>query len=56
MPETDTFFDEFTDFVAAAARGAADAPVPVAHARQVIEVLEATERSSESGREVVLAG
>lgn len=54
VEETDAMADEFDDFVGAVERGELDTPIPVAHGRQVIEVFEATERSSELRREVEL--
>ena len=54
VEEVDPLQEEFADFVQAVQRGDADAPIPMAHGRQVIEVFEATERSSTLGREVTL--
>ncbi len=54
VKEVDPLQEEFTDFVRAIERGDSDAPIPMAHGRQVIEVFEATERSSKLGREVAL--
>ncbi len=51
---TNSLVDEFQAFVDALARGDADTPVPQMHGRNVMEVLEASEQSSESGREVLL--
>jgi predicted dehydrogenase len=44
---------QFNDFVQAVLRGDSDAPTPVAHGRKVLKVLEATEESHRTGREVV---
>ncbi len=51
---TDSLADEFADFVQAIEHGDEDTPIPQAHGRQVIQVLEATEESARTGREVVL--
>ena len=51
---TDSLADEFTEFVAAIERGDDDTPIPQAHGRLVMQVLEATEESARTGREVVL--
>jgi len=56
VEEIDPLQEEFADFVRAIERGDSDAPVPMTHGRQVIEVFEATERSSKLGREVTLGG
>ncbi len=49
-----SLLDEFQAFVDAIARGDADTPVPQMHGRNVMEVLEAAEKSSELGREVII--
>ncbi len=54
VPTNNSLLDEFQAFVDALARGDADTPIPQMHGRNVMEVLEATEKSSETGREVVL--
>jgi predicted dehydrogenase len=51
---TDSLVDEFKDFVKAIETKAKQPPIPMSHGRQVIEVLEATEESSRTGREVIL--
>ena len=51
---TDSLTDEFSEFVAAIGRGDDDTPIPQAHGRLVMQVLEATEESAGTGREVVL--
>jgi predicted dehydrogenase len=51
---TSSLADEFGDFVAAIERGDDDTPIPQEHGRLVIQVLEATEESARSGREVVI--
>ena len=55
VESTDSLEDEFADFVEAIERGDEDTPIPQAHGRQVIQVLEATEESARTGREVVLS-
>ncbi len=50
---TDSIADEFADFVAAIERGDHDTPIPQEHGRLVIQLLEATEESARTGREVV---
>jgi predicted dehydrogenase len=54
VPETDSMADEFADFIASLERGDADTPIPQEHGLKVLEVLDATEESSRTGREVVL--
>ncbi|MEX0762816.1 MAG: Gfo/Idh/MocA family oxidoreductase [Dehalococcoidia bacterium] len=54
VEERNSFLDEFSDFVAAIARGDEDTPIPQMHGRNVMEVLEATETSAQTGHEVVL--
>jgi predicted dehydrogenase len=54
VDETNQLLDEFSDFVAAIERGDTDTPIPQEHGIRVLEVLEATEESSKTGREVVL--
>jgi predicted dehydrogenase len=54
VDETDSMADEFSDFIAALERGDEDTPIPQEHGLRVLEVLEATEESSRTGREVVL--
>ena len=54
MEEIDSQVVQFNDFVQAVKRGDSDAPTPVAHGRRVLRVLEATEESHRTGREVVI--
>jgi predicted dehydrogenase len=54
VDETNQLLDEFSDFVAAIERGDKDTPIPQEHGIRVLEVLEATEESSRTGREVIL--
>lgn len=51
---TDSLADEFSEFVRSIERGDEDTPIPQAHGRLVMQVLEATEESARTGREVVL--
>jgi len=51
---TDSLHDEVTDFAKAIESGSKTPPIRMEHGRQVIEVLEASEESSRTGREVVL--
>jgi predicted dehydrogenase len=55
ISKTDSLVDEFKDFAKAIESGARQPPIQMAHGRQVIEVLEATEESSRTGREVILS-
>ena len=50
--DSDALFDEFSDFVSALKRGDKDTPIPQRHGQQVLEILEATEKSAETGREI----
>ena len=54
VEKTNSLADEFGDFAAAIERGDEDTPIPQAHGRRVMQVLEATEESARTGREVVL--
>ncbi len=53
-PERDSLLDEFTEFVASLERDDEDTPIPQRHGLNVLKVLEATEESTRTGREVVL--
>jgi predicted dehydrogenase len=44
---------QFNDFVQAVRRGDSDSPTPMAHGRKVLKVLESTEESHRTGKEVV---
>jgi predicted dehydrogenase len=46
---------QFNDFVQAVIRGDSDSPTPMTHGRKVLKVLEATEESHRTGREVVIS-
>ena len=50
----DSLHHEFTDFIQALDRGDSDTPIPMEHGRHVLQVLEATEESNRTGREVIL--
>ena len=52
VKETDSFLDEFTEFVEAIERGDPDTPIPQEHGLKVLKVFEATEESARTGREV----
>lgn len=52
--EIDSQVVQFNDFVQAVKRGDPDAPTPLTYGRKVIRVLEATEESHRTGREVVV--
>ena len=52
VEETDSFLDEFTEFVEAIERGDSDTPVPQEHGLRVLKVFEATEESAKTGKEV----
>lgn len=54
VDDTSPFEEEVADFIAAIERGDEDTPIPQEHGLRVLEVLEATEESSRTGREVVL--
>ncbi len=54
VPERDSLLDEFTDFIAALERGDEDTPITQRHGLNVLKVLEATEESARTGREVLL--
>ena len=53
VPEFDSLGRQFEEFLGAVRIGA-EPPITGAHGRQVIEVIEAIDHSSETGREVVL--
>ena len=53
--DSDSLLDQFSDFIGALRRGDEDTPIPQSHGLQVIEVLEASEKSAETGREVLFA-
>jgi predicted dehydrogenase len=44
---------QFNDFVQAVIRGDSDTPTPMTHGRKVLKVLEATEESHRTGKEIV---
>ena len=54
VPDRDSLLDEFTDFIKALEAGDEDTPIPQKHGLYVLKVLEATEESALTGREVVL--
>lgn len=54
VPERNSLLDEFTEFIEALERGDDDTPIPQVHGLNVLKVLEATEESARTGREVVL--
>ena len=54
VDDTSPFEEEIADFIAAIERGDADTPIPQEHGLRVLEILEATEESSRTGREIVL--
>ena len=54
MPARNSLLDQFTAFVQSLERGDEDTPVPQDHGLKVLRVLEATEESARTGREVVL--
>ena len=45
---------QFNDFVQAVIRGDSDSPTPMTHGRKVLKVLEATEESHRTGKEVLI--
>lgn len=53
VPQFDPLERQFADFLAALQEGR-EPPITLEHGRRVIQVLEAMDRSSETGREVVL--
>ena len=53
VPEFDSLERQFSEFMAAVTEGR-EPPITAAHGRQVIEIIEAMDKSSASGREVVL--
>lgn len=53
VPEFDPLRRQFAEFMAAVKKGG-EPPITAGHGRRVMEVLEAIERSSEIGREVLL--
>ena len=54
VPQRDSLLDEFTEFIESLERGDDDTPIPQVHGLNVLKVLEATEESARTGREVVL--
>ena len=54
VPVRDSLLDEFTEFIESLQRGDDDTPIPQVHGLNVLKVLEATEASARTGREVVL--
>jgi predicted dehydrogenase len=46
--------DEFRDFVKSLESDDEDTPVPQEHGLNVLKILEATEKSSELGQEIIL--
>lgn len=54
VDDSSPFEEEVADFIASIARDDEDTPIPQEHGLRVLEVLEATEESSRTGREVVL--
>lgn len=54
VDDTSPFEEEIADFIASIERGDEDTPIPQEHGLKVLEVLDATEVSSRTGREVVL--
>lgn len=54
VPVRDSILDEFTEFIESLERGDEDTPIPQQHGLNVLKVLEATEESTRTGREVVL--
>ena len=54
VPARNSLLDQFTAFVQSIERGDEDTPVPQDHGLKVLKVLEATEESARTGREVVL--
>ncbi len=54
VPVRDSLLDEFTEFIESLERGDEDTPIPQVHGLNVLRVLEATEESARTGREVVL--
>ena len=54
VPARNSLLDQFTAFVQSLERGDEDTPVPQDHGLKVLKVLEATEESARTGREVVL--
>lgn len=54
VDDSSPFEEEIADFIASLERGDTDTPIPQEHGLRVLEVLEATEESSRTGREVVL--
>lgn len=55
VPVRDSLVDEFTGFIESLERGDADTPIPQVHGLNVLKVLEATEASARTGREVELS-
>ncbi len=54
VDDSSPFEEEIAEFIASIERGDEDTPIPQEHGLRVLEVLEATEESSRTGREVVL--
>ncbi len=52
--QRDSLLDEFSEFIQSLERGDDDTPIPQVHGLNVLKVLEATEESARTGREVVL--
>ena len=53
VPQFNSLEQQFKEFVEAVNAGA-EPPITATHGRQVIEVMEAMDRSSETGREVLM--
>ena len=53
VPEFNSLEQQLAEFVTAVQAGD-ERPISAAHVRQVIEIMEAMDRSSETSREVVL--
>jgi predicted dehydrogenase len=54
VESNNSLLDEFQAFTDSIIRGDADTPVPQMHGRNVMEVLEASEKSQETGNEVII--
>ena len=52
VPMRDSLLDEFTGFIESLERGDEDTPIPQVHGLNVLKVLEATEESARTGRDV----
>ncbi len=55
VTDSNSMFDEFSEFIASIINGDDDTPIPQLHGRRVMEIHEACETSALSGREVVLS-